>query len=176
MNISSVLLPLCKSLNISLLLLLQTSSTSRSCRPCSCRWRRRLACVCSTAGKSFVSTCRPKSCGRTIPWACVAPSMATSKMTSCKCALADLWPLLHPLMTLPLVTESKRCSCFRGREGGDGVVLSLSLCNAHWPGGSASKASHSDRLFKAGYERPTGHGTSTRNLLLEEKRLHCTGR
>lgn len=87
------------SLNVLLPHLPQTSSTSRSCRPCSSRWRRRSACVCSTAGGSFASTCRLASCGRTTRWACAAPSMATFKMTSCKCVPADLWPLPRPPLT-----------------------------------------------------------------------------
>ena len=95
----------------------QTSSTSRSCRPCLSRWGRRSACVCSTAGRSSASTCRPTSCGRTTRWGCAAPSTATFKMTSCKCVPANLWPLPRPALTPPLSSGKEgECSCFRGRE------------------------------------------------------------
>lgn len=73
-------------INIVILNVLQTTSIFKSYHLCSSKWRRCLASVCSTPGRSFVSTCRLAHNGRMTQWDFVEHSTATFKMTSCKCA------------------------------------------------------------------------------------------
>lgn len=157
---------------MSYIYLLQTSSTSRSYHQCLSRWGRRSACVCSTAGRSFAFTCRRMSCGRMTQWGCAAPSMATFKTTSCKCVLADLWSLLRSWLTPPPIIQRECILLFqrqRGRWWWSALPLTLTLSVMHTGRRLSIKSPALWSALLGGLdERPTGHATSTRNLLLAE--------